>query len=37
LFVAVSPDGQQFIIPTTVSVAPPAYTVIENWQEKFHR
>ena len=33
----VSPDGQRFIIPTTGSVPPPPFTIIENWQEKFHR
>lgn len=33
----VSPDGQRFIIPTTGSAPPPSFTVIENWQEKFHR
>jgi eukaryotic-like serine/threonine-protein kinase len=33
----VSPDGQRFILPTTGSVPPPPFTVIENWQEKFHR
>jgi hypothetical protein len=33
----VSPDGQRFIMPTTGSVPPPAFTVIENWQDKFHR
>jgi hypothetical protein len=33
----VSPDGQQFIMPNTGSVAPPPFTVIENWQDKFHR
>jgi dipeptidyl aminopeptidase/acylaminoacyl peptidase len=33
----VSPDGQRFIIPTTGSVPPPAFTVIENWQDKFRR
>jgi serine/threonine protein kinase len=33
----VSPDGQRFIFPTTGSVPPPPFTVIENWQEKFHR
>jgi eukaryotic-like serine/threonine-protein kinase len=33
----VSPDGQRFIMPTTGSVAPLPLTVIENWQEKFHR
>ena len=31
----VSPDGQRFIMPTTGSVAPPPFTVIENWQDKF--
>jgi Tol biopolymer transport system component len=33
----VSPDGQRFILPTTGSVPPPPFTVIENWQDKFHR
>jgi eukaryotic-like serine/threonine-protein kinase len=33
----VSPDGQRFILPTTGSVPPPPFTVIENWQEKFPR
>lgn len=33
----VSPDGQRFIMPTTGSVVPPPFTVIENWQDKFHR
>ncbi len=33
----VSPDGQRFIMPDTGSVAPPPFTVIENWQDKFHR
>jgi eukaryotic-like serine/threonine-protein kinase len=33
----VSPDGQRFIIPTTGSIPPPPFTVIENWQEKFRR
>jgi serine/threonine protein kinase len=33
----VSPDGQRFIMPTTGSVPPPPFTVIENWQEKFRR
>jgi len=33
----VSPDGQRFIVPTTGSAAPPPFTVIENWQDKFHR
>jgi eukaryotic-like serine/threonine-protein kinase len=33
----VSPDGQQFILLTTGSVAPPPFTVIENWQARFFR
>jgi Tol biopolymer transport system component len=33
----VSPDGQRFIMPTTGSVPPPPFTVIENWQHKFRR
>jgi eukaryotic-like serine/threonine-protein kinase len=33
----VTPDGQRFIISTTGSRPPPDFTVIENWQEKFHR
>ena len=33
----VSPDGQRFIMPTTGSVPPPPFTVVENWLEKFHR
>jgi Tol biopolymer transport system component len=33
----VSPDGQRFILPTTGTIAPPPFTVIENWQEKFRR
>jgi len=33
----VSPDGQHFIMPTTGSTPPPPFTVIENWQDKFHR
>jgi len=32
----VSPDGQRFIMPTTGSVPPPPFTVIQNWQDKFH-
>jgi len=32
----VSPDGQRFIMPATGSVPPPPFTVIENWQDKFH-
>jgi Tol biopolymer transport system component len=30
-------DGQRFIMTTIGSVAPPAFTVIQNWQEKFRR
>ena len=33
----VSPDGQRFVIPTTGSVPPPPFVVIENWQDKFRR
>jgi hypothetical protein len=33
----VSADGQRFIMPTTGSILPPPFTVIENWQEKFRR
>jgi serine/threonine protein kinase len=33
----VSPDGERFIMPTTGSVPPPPFTVIENWQDKFRR
>jgi hypothetical protein len=33
----VSPDGERFIMPTTGSIPPPPFTVIESWQEKFHR
>jgi Tol biopolymer transport system component len=33
----VSRDGQRIIMSTTGSVAPPAFTVIQSWQEKFHR
>lgn len=33
----VSPDGQRFIMSTTGSVPSPPFTVIENWQDKFHR
>jgi dipeptidyl aminopeptidase/acylaminoacyl peptidase len=32
-----SPDGQRFIMPTTGSAPPPPFTVIENWQDKFHK
>ena len=31
----VSTDGTRFIMPTTGSVPPPPFTVIENWQDKF--
>jgi eukaryotic-like serine/threonine-protein kinase len=33
----VSPDGQRFLIPTTGSISPPPFSVIENWQDKFRR
>lgn len=33
----VSPDGQRFLLPTTGSIPPPPFTVIENWQDKFRR
>ena len=33
----VSADGKRFLMPTTGSVAPLPLTVIENWQDKFHR
>lgn len=33
----VTRDGQRFIMSTNGSVAPPPFTVIQNWQEKFHR
>jgi hypothetical protein len=33
----VTRDGQRFIMSTTGSAPPPAFTVIENWQDKFHR
>ena len=33
----VTADGRRFIMSTTGSVAPPAFTVIDNWQAKFHR
>jgi len=33
----VSPDGQRFVLPTTGSVAPPPFIVVENWQDKFRR
>lgn len=32
-----SSDGQRFVMPTTGSVPPPPFTVIENWQDKFHK
>lgn len=31
----VTRDGQRFLLTTTGSVEPPAFTVIENWQDKF--
>jgi eukaryotic-like serine/threonine-protein kinase len=33
----VSRDGQRFLMSTTGSVSAPPFTVIQNWQEKFHR
>ena len=33
----VSPDGQRFLMTTSGSVPPPPLTVIQNWQDKFHR
>jgi Tol biopolymer transport system component len=33
----VSLDGQRFLMTTTGSVPPPPFTVIQNWQDKFHR
>jgi eukaryotic-like serine/threonine-protein kinase len=30
-------DGQRFVMTTTASSAPPPFTVIENWQDKFRR
>jgi Tol biopolymer transport system component len=33
----VSPDGQRFLMSTTGSAQPPAYTVIQNWQDKIQR
>lgn len=33
----VARDGQRFLMSTTGSVPPPSFTVIENWQDKFHR
>lgn len=33
----VTRDGQRFLMSTTGSVAPPPFTVVQNWQEKFHR
>jgi hypothetical protein len=32
-----SPDGQRFVMPTTGSVPPPPFTVMENWQDKLRR
>jgi hypothetical protein len=33
----VTRDGQRFFTSTTGSVAPPRYTVIENWQDQFQK
>lgn len=33
----VTRDGRRFIMSTTGSAAPPDFTVIQNWQDKFHR
>ena len=33
----VAPDGQQFAMTTAASASPPPFTVIQNWQDKFHR
>ena len=33
----VSADGKHFVMPNTGSIPPPAYTVIQNWQDKFHQ
>jgi Tol biopolymer transport system component len=33
----VTRDGRRFIMTTTGSAAPPDFTVIQNWQDKFHR
>jgi Tol biopolymer transport system component len=32
----VTRDGRRFIMSTTGSAVPPDFTVIQNWQEKFH-
>jgi eukaryotic-like serine/threonine-protein kinase len=32
----VTRDGRRFIMTTTGSAAPPDFTVIQNWQDKFH-
>ncbi len=32
----VTRDGQRFIMTTTGSAQPPPFTVVKNWQEKFH-
>jgi Tol biopolymer transport system component len=29
-------DGQRFVMTTAASATPPPYTVIQNWQDKFH-
>ena len=33
----VQADGQRFVMTTAASAAPPPFTVIQNWQETFHR
>jgi hypothetical protein len=33
----VAPDGKRFIMPTTGSLSPPPFTVVENWQSRFQR
>jgi eukaryotic-like serine/threonine-protein kinase len=33
----VAPDGKQFAMTTAASAAPPPFTVIQNWQDKFRR
>jgi len=33
----VSPDGKRFILPTTGTLSPPPFTVVENWQSRFQR
>jgi Tol biopolymer transport system component len=33
----VEPDGQRFVMTTAAAASPPPFTVIQNWQDKFHR